>query len=158
MKASVGGLFLVLLSTLVLAGCASDKEKLIEAGDKACKSLNERFAGDLGFGEGVGLDDADKLTERARLVDELVSTMRNMPAPEEGQADLNTWLGTMGDYAASERDLVESFRTAKMGSDILLAMQINIPDGHAKSVADAATAYGFQTCSNTNTWLAFPKS
>jgi hypothetical protein len=158
MKATIAGLFVAVVSSVLLTGCASDEEKLIDAGDKTCQSLNERFAGDLGFGDGIGIGDVDKLTERARLVDELASEMRKLRAPETGQADLNTWLGKLGEYADSERHLAESFRNAKMGSDVLLAMEVNIPDGHAKSAGTAAATYGFKSCSQTTNWLAFPKS
>ncbi|TDD60996.1 hypothetical protein E1263_09385 [Kribbella antibiotica] len=155
MRAAMG--LLVIVGCVALAGCASERDKLLEAGDKSCTALNARFAGDLAFGEGVGMNDLAKMSERARLAEELAAEVRKLPAGETDQAALNKWLDSLASWAEEERKLAEAIKTAKFGSDMAIAMQVTIPDSVAKTTAEAASTVGFTTCSQTKEWMAFPK-
>ncbi len=79
----------LVLAVLLLAACSSSpKADIVEHADEACREMSERFRGDLGFGDGGGGDDMDKLRDRVALVRKLRDDVRGMPPPESGPEQL----------------------------------------------------------------------
>ncbi|NKE58158.1 hypothetical protein FXN61_15525 [Lentzea sp. PSKA42] len=143
---------------LALGGCSSSpKEELIESADEKCRVIGERFAGDLAFGESVGKDDEDKLRQRIMLVKDLATHVRGLPAPESGKDKLDDWLGRLDKYAGELQEFETSYRNARRGQDLVLAMQLAIVKEAADAVGPPAKDFGFGACAQVESWVPFPK-
>jgi hypothetical protein len=148
----------LILVVLLLAACSSSPEEdIVEHADEACREMSERFRGDLAFGAGVGDDDMDKLRERVALVRRLRDDVRGMPPPESGQDQLAEWLSRIDAYAEELENFAGQHRQARPGSDLLLALQLNVIDGAARESGTAAAAFGLRDCADVGAWIAFPK-
>ncbi|WP_020672824.1 hypothetical protein [Amycolatopsis nigrescens] len=140
---------------LVLAGCSSSpKEELSESADAKCGEVTSRFTGDLALGGSSG--DQKVLEERRKLLDQLQDQVRGMAAPESGQAELDTWLNELGKLSAEMDDLRGQLQNARLGSDMVLAMQYSIVKESAKEAGASASRFGFTTCADTSRWAELP--
>jgi hypothetical protein len=138
---------------LAIAGCSSSpKEELIESADEKCRTISKRFAGGLAYGKGIGSSDVPKLRKRVALLKDLRDHVGKMPKPETGQAELDDWSGKLGKYITELDDLSSQFQNARMGMDMLLAMQMSIVDNAAKAVGPAGKRFGFKDCARTENW------
>lgn len=147
------GIFAVVESGVFL----SPKQKIVRAADQECATINDRFAGELAFGESIDLaTGGPKLLQRAVLVNELAHHVRGMPPPEAGQADLLTWLEKLSGYAKANTTFRNDF-SLPPNADIIRAFDAAIVDGAADEAATAARKFGFRTCGDVRSWKAFPK-
>lgn len=138
-----------------VAGCSSPgspKQQLIQNTDEACRTINERFAGDLAYGRGLGEGDASKLRERVVLLNDLRQQVRKMPKPETGQAELDSWLDKVGEYITGLDDLRGQLENYRLGMDMVLALQMGINEDAAKAIGPAAKRFGFEECAKTQKW------
>ncbi|MQA94389.1 MAG: hypothetical protein GEV11_06930 [Streptosporangiales bacterium] len=146
------------LAVLALGGCATAKEELVEAADEKCRTISERFGGDLGFGESIGgEDDLKKFGERRKLIKDLRDTVRSMPKPETGQAELNAWLGKLDEFDKAMLKTSNMSRYAQPGMDLLIAMQVGVLDETTQAVGPAAKRFGLRDCAQIESWRTFPK-
>ncbi|MFL6073598.1 MAG: hypothetical protein ACJ73S_09405 [Mycobacteriales bacterium] len=144
------------LAVLVAAGCSSSpsspKAKLIRTGDAKCRTINKRFAGDLAYGNGIGLSDLRKLEKRTALLTDLRDRVRRLPRPETGRRELDDWLNKLGEYITGLNDLKGQFRSYRPGMDMALAMQLAVNENAAKAIGPAAKRFGFKDCARTGKW------
>ncbi|MFI6292674.1 hypothetical protein ACIBEJ_13865 [Nonomuraea sp. NPDC050790] len=149
-KLTAGALAGIVL--LVLPGCsAPPKQALIESADEKCRTITQRFAGDLAYGDGIGADDSPRIRERVTLLQDLAGHARKMPKPETGQAELNDWLTKLDTYAAELRKMSGMMESPQV-ADLLRAMQAGIALESAKEVGQAAKRFGFKDCTKTDNW------
>lgn len=152
------GLPLAALALVLAAGCSSSpKDDIVEYADAACREMSERFRGDLGFGEGVGGDDMNKLRDRVALVRKLRDGVRAIPPPESGQEQLTAWLGRLDKYAQAQEEFAGQSSRARPGTDMVLALQLNIIDAAARESGTAAAAFGLEDCADVGAWISFPE-
>jgi hypothetical protein len=160
-KGAIRGI--VVVAVLLATGCSSTPkspmESIVEQADRGCSTIAKRFGDDLSFGDGFGMDDLPRLEQRATLVRGLHDKIQGMTAPEE-QADkdtLNTWLVKLAEFADEMDSLNGMVENARIGSDMLIAMKLNIVDGAAAGTAEPAKAFGFKSCAKAAEWRILAK-
>ncbi|GAA2453975.1 hypothetical protein GCM10010405_42240 [Streptomyces macrosporus] len=152
-RAAAAVVGLVVFAVPAVVGCSSSpKQELIESTDERCRTINERFAGDLAYGEGIGVESVSKLRERVALLKDLRSHVRKMPKPETGRAELNGWLDKLGEYITGLDDLRSQLQNYRPGMDLVVILQAGVNHDAAKAVGSAAKRFGFEDCAQTRKW------
>jgi hypothetical protein len=135
---------LLVLVVAALAACGDDespytdegptKLQLVTEADAICRSYDSRFVDALqGLG---GADPAQKaaIAQRvAKVADELLAELRELPRPEEDRELLDRVFASVGD------DLVELRRNPAL---------LDQPEELFSESSDLATEYGFQDCAD----------
>lgn len=134
---------LYLAAVLLLGGCASSpKADIVETADTECRTISDRFTGDL--------------DERVKLVTGLRDKIKAMPAPESGQRELDEWLRTLETFAGEMTKFKNMQANAPRGADMLVVTQSALVDNAMQKIAPAAKAFGFAACSDTAKWTLYP--
>lgn len=138
---------------LATAGCSSSpKEELVESADGKCRTISERFAGDLAYGKGIGSDSVPKIRDRVALLKDLHDHVHKMPKPETGQAELDDWSGKLNTYITELDNLGSQFENLRPGMDMVLIMQAGVVNEAAKAIGPAGKRFGFHDCAQTENW------
>ncbi|MFC9897098.1 hypothetical protein ACFVMC_25715 [Nocardia sp. NPDC127579] len=143
------------MSVIVLAACSSSaKEDLVEKADAKCQTITERFqlSGDLGLTD----QSTNRIRERQALVTDLRDSVKAMPAPESGQAELNMWLDQLGKYIEAMTELMNLKADARMGKDLVIMMQFGIQKQASDALMAPAQQFGFDSCAHTENWEQLP--
>lgn len=96
--------------------------------------------------------DLDKMRARARLVKELATYVRRMPAPESGRHALRSWLHKLDAFVTDTTTMHNDYVNAQPGSDLALAMDWDIVDRDVAQIGRAAKKFGFDSCANVKRW------
>jgi hypothetical protein len=143
---------------IVISGCASPKENLIESTDEQCEIVSQRFASDLSYGDSIGeAEDLDKMRERISLIEDLQDHVREQPPPESGQDELDDWLSALDTVIEETDTMHNAFESTTPGTatDLLLVLKINIVDEAVVEAGDAAERFGFESCAHVWRWKTF---
>jgi hypothetical protein len=155
-KVMCAAVAVVVLVVPVVAGCSSSpgspKQELIRSADDTCRKINERFTGDLAYGDGIDASDVPTLQKRVVLLKDLREQVRAMPKPETGRKNLDGWLVKLGTYITGLDDLRGQIQNYRMGMDVLLIMQSAANKKAAEAVGPAAKSFGFKDCAGTKDW------
>ena len=101
---------------LTVAACSSSpKEELIKSADAECRTISERFAGDLAYGATINGGSVPKIRDRVVLLKGLRDQVREMPRPETGQAELDDWSGKLDTYITELGNLGSQFENFRPG-------------------------------------------
>ncbi|MEJ3746371.1 hypothetical protein WEI85_24155 [Actinomycetes bacterium KLBMP 9797] len=76
--------------------------------------------------------------------------------PPEGAARPDDWLTKLDAYIKEMEKLLNLYRNATLGSDLVLAMSVGIHDDAAVAAGKAAATVGLDTCAKVDTWQIFP--
>lgn len=146
-----------LVALVLLGGCGStptlspEEQRRADVNER-CAALDERFTGDLALdGENFGAGDLDILNSRAELLRELATHVRDLREPR-----FDGWLATLDDLLTELDDLDEDMTNARMGDDLVIAMQLGIVDDAAEAAGRAADRARLSTCADITSWLIFP--
>jgi hypothetical protein len=148
----VSGVVVAILVLAIAACSSSPKEDLIKSADAECRTISERFAGDLAYGETINGGSVPKIRDRVALLKKLHDHVRAMPSPETGQAELDDWLGKLDTYTTELDNLASQFENVRPGMDTLLFLQAAVVDEAAKAVGPAGKRFGFDDCAQTEGW------
>lgn len=147
---------------IAIGGCstspqepASPRQKLTAAAEEKCGAIKSRFTGDLSFGDSLGSGGVPRLRQRIDLITDLRGSVQGMPAPESGQLELNAWDTALGKFVHEMRELEDQLVKARMGSDMLIALQVNIVDDAATEAGEAARRFGLTVCADVGSWKIF---
>jgi hypothetical protein len=126
--------------------------------EESCGDVNERFRGDLAFGESFGTDDLGALRERIDVVEDLRRQADEAIPPEDRDRPGGEWLDELDAFVAEMQGFQDLYENLQMGQDMLVPMTMNVVDDAAIAAGEAASRYGLETCADVDTWVFFPES
>ncbi|MET0132356.1 MAG: hypothetical protein ABW215_02060 [Kibdelosporangium sp.] len=147
----------ILLLLAGLVGCARSTDDYTEDLDGLCVGINDRFANEMPFnGKNFGTSDLPTLDKRVEQIRNLRAEAAATPLPEEATRP-DDWLFNLDKLTEEMTTLATAYKNAKPGSDLVLAMTINIVDTVADDTGISASRNGLTTCADTTSWRIFPK-
>jgi hypothetical protein len=147
---------LALSALIILAGCGSpplspEEQRLADVNER-CAEITEQFTGDLAYSDGgFGGGDLDALRGRTELLRDLAEHVRGLR-----EQKLDGWLTTLDDLVEQMAELDDTMATARMGSDMVIAMSVGIVEDATEAAGQAADRARLSTCADITSWLIFP--
>jgi hypothetical protein len=149
------------LAVALLAGCSSPtpRQRLVDSTNKKCDIINDRFAGDLAYGDSIGPDDVGRMTKRLKLIRDL-RDHASKSAPKMEKAELDDWLKKLGLYIKdleNMRNAIQNLWNTRTVADIWFSIAASETLASAKATTAPAKRYGLDRCAKGSDWEQLPQ-